>query len=601
LEISASTNIDPWSDPHNVYTYLKSPSGLCLYQGADCSTLENFSITQSKTVNGFNGLQFATGKVPQMDIDGDGIMDDIAKYSGNLATYTAKHSPSAVRRGSFTYFVYSGEVPLDGGGPDEPRIGSTSAVGCKYEGTALFKDAEGRAPALGIFVSRFNHVTGRVAKPTLVHMKCTNDTHDNAVINLDADGYIYVLVSGRAAHRGNFIFRSADVGSIASFVDVTPPMDNYLDQFSSIAAAAGINRPFIGEGYRGINYPKMYWVDAQAGTSPGYFRLIYTIYCGAGEPVTCGGSRQLYTARMHVENEKASIQGIQPLAAYNGHYAVANGKGQDIVVAFNLHLNNNIDNRSNIYYMHSVDGGQTWLNAQNEEMILPLVLPLDLHSVAALELYDPRYTGPIEERIYLKDINFTGIGLDKLPTILYVGSSSIDHFPSRNADHYLAKARWSGNSWSQTNLTDAVDHNYSSGMLVLVDDNYRVFYPHTDETKNNALAGGAVAYLDTGTTDDVTGTPVLVSEDVVDPRNGDIMYLTDLCEFNYIKPVLHGGDDFVGILSGGNMYQYRQTSPLFIVGLYGNLRRLPTSFSDDDVVNDEVMPKPVVNCLDSDF
>jgi hypothetical protein len=123
-------------------------------------------------------------------------------------------------------------------------------------------------------------------------------------------------------------------------------------------------------------------------------------------------------------------------------------------------------------------------------------------------------------------------------------------------------------------------------MLFLTNDRYRVFYPHTDEPKNNALAGGAVAYLDTG--------------DVVDPRNGDSTYLTDLCEFNYIKPVLYGSDDFVGILSGGNTYQYRQIAPLFIVDLYGTLRRLPTSFSDDEVIDGEVAPKPVVSCLDSE-
>jgi hypothetical protein len=598
LTINASTSVDPWSDPHNVYTYLKSPSGLCLYQGIDCSSLENFSVTQFKTVNGFNGLQFATGKVPQLDINSDGIMNDVAKYSGNLATYTAKHSPSAVRKGSFTYFVYSGQVPLDGDDAKDPRIGSTSAVGCKYEGTGLFRDADGRAPVLGIFVSRYNHVTGRVAKPTLVHMKCTNDTHDNAVINLDADGYIYVLVSGRAAHRGSFIFRSTEVGSIANFVDMTPPMHNYLEQFNDVAEAAGIGRPFVGDGYRGINYPKMYWVDTPVGESSGYFRLVYTIYCGSGESVTCGGTRQLYTARMHVETDKASIQGIQPLAAYKGHYAVAHGKGQDISIAFNLHLNNDVDNRSNIYYMHSVDGGETWLNVRNEELALPLVLPSHLDSATVRQFYDSGYAGPIEERVYLKDVNFSGTGLNKTPTILYVGSSSVSHFPSIRTDHYLAKERWTGSSWIQTRLTDAVDHNYSSGMLFISNDRYRVFYPHTDESRNNALAGGAVAYLDTGATDDATGPPFLISEDVVDPTNGDSTYLTDLCEFNYIKPVLYGSDDFVGILSGGNPYRYRKSAPLFIVDLHGTLRRLPTSFSDDEVINGEVAIKPVIECHD---
>ena len=91
----------------------------------------------------------------------------------------------------------------------------------------------------------------------------------------------------------------------------------------------------------------------------------------------------------------------------------------------------------------------------------------------------------------------------------------------------------------------------------------------------------------------------MITEDVVDPMNGSSTYLTDLCEFNYIKSVLNGSHDFVGILSGGNMYQYRKIAPLFIIDMYGSVRRLPTSFSDNDVINGEVALKPVVNCLDS--
>ena len=117
--------------------------------------------------------------------------------------------------------------------------------------------------------------------------------------------------------------------------------------------------------------------------------------------------------------------------------------------------------------------------------------------------------------------------------------------------------------------------------------------------RSRAHTTGAVAVLDTNATDDVTGPPTLLTEEVVDPLNGSSTYLTDLCEFNYIRSVLNGSHDFVGFLAGGNTYQYRKSAPLFIVDLYGNVRRLPTSFSDNDVINGEVALKPVVNCLDS--
>jgi hypothetical protein len=546
-------------------------------------------------------MPYAVGEAFSIDVNADGSLDDVAKYSGNLATYSAKHSPSAVRKGLFTYFTYSGEVPLDGFETDNSKIGTTGDKGCYFTGSGLFKDAQGAAPALGIFVSRYNHVTGRVAKPVLVHMKCLNDAHDNAVINVDANNYVYLLVSGRAEARGNFIYRSASADSIDGFIDLTPAMDNYVDHFNDLAQAAGKGRPFLGDAYRGINYPKIYWVDESTDQGPGYFRLIYTIYCFMSEDTTCQRSRQLYTAKMNVEGDKISIQDIKPLAAYKGHYAVAYSQGRDLAVAFNFHPNIDLNDRTNIYYMHSIDGGETWLDAQNQELSLPIVSPKGLDQVVVREYYDPQYQGLITQRIYLKDINFVGTGLNKIPTILYVGNVSDHHVPSKDADHYLAKARWTGVSWVQRRLTNAVDHNYSSGMLFPADDDYRVFYPHTDDSKNNALAGGAVAYLDTGATDDVTGAPTLVTEDVIDPRNGSGTYLTDLCEFNYIKSVLNGDHDFVGILSGGNMYQYRKSAPLFIVDLYGGVRRLPTSFSDDEVIDGEVTPKPVVTCLDGDL
>ncbi len=166
-----SSNVDPWSDPHNVYKYLKTPSGQCLYQGTACSSLQQFSVTQFKTVSGFNGMPFGLGLTSKLDINADGTLDDVDKYSGNLATFTAKHSPSAVKKGLFTYFTYSGEVALDGFESGNSKIGTTAAVGCYRVGAQLFKNAQGTAPALGIYVSRYNHVTGRVAKHVLVHMK----------------------------------------------------------------------------------------------------------------------------------------------------------------------------------------------------------------------------------------------------------------------------------------------------------------------------------------------------------------------------------------------------------------------------------------------
>jgi len=142
--IASSSNVDAWSDPHNVYIYLKTASGECLYQGDDCSNLQQSSVTQFKTASGFNGMPFGAGQNSKLDVNADGTLDDVDKYSGNLATYTAKHSPTAVKKGLFTYFTYSGEVALDGFESDSSKIGTTGAVGCNRGGTKLFTRCQTR-------------------------------------------------------------------------------------------------------------------------------------------------------------------------------------------------------------------------------------------------------------------------------------------------------------------------------------------------------------------------------------------------------------------------------------------------------------------------
>ncbi|WDE02264.1 hypothetical protein [Thalassomonas actiniarum] len=428
-------------------------------------------------------------------------------------------------------------------------------------------------------MARFNHNTGKVSEPVLVHMKCTDDPHDNAVINLDQAGYVYVLVSGRSTSRGNFVFKSSAPNSIESFVDYTPLMDDYADHFKDLIAAAGQDFPISGTHYRGINYPKMFWIDDPAYSQKGYFRLIYTVYCNSGEVQTCKSSRQVYSAKMVVDGTKASIQDITPIAAYKGHYAIAKARGKDVVIAFNVHPGNNLDDRTNLYYMHSFDGGENWFNAKNQRVSLPIVSPEGLKTVAVREYYDPASIGGIGRRIYMKDIDFMSSGMAKRPTILYVGSLSGDHQPSTLADHYLAKARWTGTTWSNVRLANQVDHNYSSGMLHPNGSDYRVFYPDTIDEKNNAMAGGAAAYLDTGGTSSSVWGRTLISNDVVDPASGSSSYLYNLCEYNYFKSVLNGSNDFVGIFAGGNMHQYREGAPIFIVDLAGNIKRLPTSIN----------------------
>ena len=119
--------------------------------------------------DGYRGIWFTLG---QFSKHGD-------KYSGGLGTYTANHAPLAVYspQADKTFFTYGGTL-------------------------------KGRRHLL-IMASYFDHKTGRVPRPVVVHDKQgVNDPHDNGAINIDSQGHIWIFVSGRGRARPGFKYRA---------------------------------------------------------------------------------------------------------------------------------------------------------------------------------------------------------------------------------------------------------------------------------------------------------------------------------------------------------------------------------------------------------
>ena len=132
--------------------------------------------------DGYRGIWFTLG---QFSKHGD-------KYSGGLGTYTSNHNPMAVYSPAAdkTFFTYGGTI-------------------------------KGRRHLL-IMASYFDHKTGRVPRPTIVHDKQgVDDPHDNGSINLDDRGHVWIFISGRARSRPGFIYRSKEPFSVAAFERVS--------------------------------------------------------------------------------------------------------------------------------------------------------------------------------------------------------------------------------------------------------------------------------------------------------------------------------------------------------------------------------------------
>ena len=116
---------------------------LIISAGAGCLTVraadDDAPIISSQQDDGYRGIWFTLGQPSEY---GD-------KYSGGLGTYTAKHIPIAVYAPEVerTFFVYGG-----------------SRNGERY---------------LLAMASHYDHRTGAVPRPTIVHDKGVNDPHDN--------------------------------------------------------------------------------------------------------------------------------------------------------------------------------------------------------------------------------------------------------------------------------------------------------------------------------------------------------------------------------------------------------------------------------------
>ncbi|MBW3636021.1 MAG: BNR repeat-containing protein [Armatimonadetes bacterium] len=337
---------------------------------------------------GFRGIWFSLGKKFK---HGD-------KYSGGLGTYTANHVPMAVYAPAAqkTFFVYGGTSAAD----------------------------EQRLQAM---ISFYDHQTGRVARPVIVHEKQdVNDPHDNPSLNLDDKGHVWVFVSGRGQVRPGLIYRSARPHSI--------------DGFELIKT---------GE----FTYPQPWFESGR-----GFFHLL-TKYRGAAAGAQ--SARELYWST--TPNGK-TWSDDQKLAGFGGHYQVSAQHGGKIGTFFNYHPRGDVDKRTNLYYAQTTDWGKTWTTAEGKPLELPLTIPKNAALVLDLEAQN--------ELMYGCDLNWDKEGN---PVLLYVASRHGD--PGAQGDpREVRVAHFDGQTWRHHRVTGC-DHNYDMGSLWVQDNRWRVIGP----------------------------------------------------------------------------------------------------------------------------
>jgi hypothetical protein len=362
-------------------------------------TYSSLAEIENRKLDGYRGIWYSNQ--PQDD-------EYVYKYSGGLGTYCGKHRPFAIYRPEVnkTFFCY--------GGTNE-------------DGTTLLH-----------MVSYFDHATGTVPRPTLLLDKQTTDAHDNPVIAIDTEGYVFIFSSSHGTPRPSYISRSKRPYEIDEFERVRTTNFSYTQPFHL--------------GQQGFLFPQ-------------------TIYLGG---------RAIYF--------QTSLDGCQwteprllSLIA-QGHYQISEPYGaQKLGSAFNYHPpEKGLNWRTNLYYIETSDRGQTWTNAAGEPLELPLTEP---DNPALVQEYESQ-----GRNVYMKDITFDAAGH---PVILYLTSGGWQSGPC-NDPRIWQTARWTGSEWDIQG-TIRSDNNYDLGSLYIEQDgSWRLIAP-TETGPQPYNPGGEVA------------------------------------------------------------------------------------------------------------
>jgi len=332
----------------------------------------------------------------------------VYKYSGGLGTYCAKHIPHAwyVPEVNKTFFTYGG----------------------------AYKDVN----RLIHMVSYFDHETGEVPRPLLLLDKKTDDAHDNPVINVDPEGYIWIFSSSHGTGRPSYISRSVKPYSI--------------DEFQ-----------LMWEG--NFSYPQP-WIIPGKG-----WLFMHTHYTG-------GRAICMTTSEDGVNwTERRFLSRMA-----QGHYQISNPFGQKVGSAFNYHPpEKGLNWRTNLYYMESDDFGETWKTVDGQ--VLEPMLE-DPNSPCRVAEYESKGLN-----VYMKDITFDASGR---PIILYVTSKGYESGPE-NMPRTWTVARWSGEEWQILPSNIISDNNYDMGSLYVESDTqWRLIAP-TEVGPQPYNPGGEVA------------------------------------------------------------------------------------------------------------
>jgi hypothetical protein len=445
-----------------------------------------------KRANGFKGIWYMNQ--PSND-------EYVYKYSGGLAVYPANHRPFAIyaKQVNKTFFCF--------GGTDDNNS------------TLLHN------------VSYFDHKTGKLANPVILLDKKTIDAHDNPVISIDDQGYIWIFSTSHGVARPSYIHKS------------TKPFD--IQAFETVKATElvdGKEKPF-----NNFSYFQVYPIKGKG------FIALFTKYNKAGHRVI-GFNTTKDGAHWNEWKILAHIE--------DGHYQVSAESNGKVGVAFDYHpKGKGLNYRTNLQYLETSDFGKTWQNIKGEKAQLPLTESKNLavvHDYASEKL-----------NCYLLDITFDPKGK---PAILVISSKGFEAGPGNNPREWTLY-RLEENKWENHVVTTS-DSNYDMGSIYVESDQVLKVIGPTVDGPQAYNPGGEVA--------------MWLSKDGGKTWKKE-KQLTENSTMNhsYVRRPLRANPSFYGIWADGNGRKPSESN-LYFTNDKGDVYKLPRH-SKDAMITPEVL------------
>ncbi|PWJ57946.1 putative BNR repeat neuraminidase [Dyadobacter jejuensis] len=438
-----------------------------------------------KKANGFKGIWYMNQ--PSND-------EYVYKYSGGLAVYPANHRPFAMYapKVNKTFFCF--------GGTDDKNS------------TLLHN------------VSYFDHRTGKVANPVTLLDKKTTDAHDNPVISIDNEGYIWIFSTSHGTTRPSYIHKSKK------------PYD--IEDFETIAATEMVNgeeKPF-----NNFSYFQVYPIKGKG------FIALFTKYNKKGNRVI-----GFNTSKDGVKwNEWKVLAHIQ-----TGHYQVSAESNGKVGVAFDYHPDGKgLNYRTNLQYLETADFGETWQNIQGQRATLPLTNAENLavvHDYASEKL-----------NCYLLDIAFDQ---KQKPAILVISSKGFEAGPGNNPRNWTFY-RAPKNEWKSSVVTTS-DSNYDMGSIFIESKNRIKVIGPTIDGPQAYNPGGEVAMWESKN----GGKSWALAKQMT--KNSAMNH-------TYVRKPHHAHPDFYGIWADGHGRKPSE-SYLYFTNRQGDVFQLPRHATED--------------------